>query len=415
MRTPILLAIFISLNTFAANWPTWRGPTYDGIVPAGSYPTSWSPKENIAWRTELPGGGNSTPVIWNQKVFVTCATEKGAKRFLMCFNRADGKLLWERTIEYTEKEPTHDTNPYCSATPVTDGERVICSFGSAGEAAYDFDGKLLWHRKDLGPLTHIWGNAGSPILDGDQVIQFCGPGLRVFLIALDKKTGETKWQLDLPEAQAPSPDKYLGSWSTPFIRDFKDADGKPKRELIMGLPKKLVSLDLETHKTNWFCEGAGDLIYTNPLVGKDVIALLSGYGGPAIGVKVGGSGDVTATHRLWRITNKNPQRVGSGIVLGDHFYILNDSGVAQCTELATGKDLWSEKVAGSSWSSMCVADGKLYVIDQGGKTVVMDAAPTFKLIKANPLGEPTRASLAFSDGQIFIRTYKALYCVSEKR
>lgn len=405
----------------AANWPSWRGPTGDGIVPADTpltpWPTSWSPEKNIVWKTALPSGGNSTPIVWGNRVLLTSASEKGAKRALLCFDRADGKLLWQNVLAFEEKEPTHDTNPYCSASPITDGERIICSFGSAGVASFDFDGKILWHRKDLGPLNHIWGNASSPIFSGDHVIQYWGPGLTCCLIALNKKTGETIWKHDLPEACAKTPDQFYGSWSTPVIREFIAENGQSKRELILGLPKKVVALDLETRQTNWFCEGLGPLVYTNPIVGKNAVAVLSGYQGPALAVKFGGHGDVTSTHRLWHIADKKllPQRVGSAVLYGDHYYILNDSGTVQCTELTTGKDAWNEPLTKSAWSSASIADGKLYVIDQRGETLVLDAAPKFRLISRNPLNEPNRASHAFSDGQIFIRTYRHLFCVAEKK
>lgn len=417
LRLTLAVLLGISGLANASQWPTWRGPTADGIVPAGSYPTSWTNEKNIAWKTALPSGGNSTPIVWNQRVFLTSSSEKGAKRALMCFDRTDGKLLWQNVMTYDEKEPTHDTNPYCSASPVTDGERIICSFGSAGIAAFDFEGKILWHRKDLGPLNHIWGNATSPILLDDHVIQYWGPGVTCALLALNKKTGETVWKHDLPEGCAKTPDQFFGSWSTPAVREFSGEDGKPQRELILGLPKKVVALNPETRQVNWFCEGLGPLVYTNPIIGKDAAAVLSGYQGPALAVKFGGHGDVTASHRLWQITDKKflPQRVGSAVLQGNFFYILNDSGTVQCTDILTGKDDWNEALTKSAWSSASIADGKLYVIDQRGETLVMDAAPQFKLISRNALNEPNRASHAFSDGQIFIRTYRTLYCVTEKK
>lgn len=420
LRFTLVVLLGISCFAHAAQWPAWRGPTGDGIVPADAplkpWPTSWTAEKNIAWKTALPAGGNSTPIIWNQRVFLTSATERGAKRSLMCFDRADGKLLWQTVLEYPEKEPTHDTNPYCSASPITDGERIICSFGSAGVAAFDFDGKILWHRKDLGALNHIWGNATSPFFLGDNVIQYWGPGLTSYLIALNKKSGDTVWKHELPDGAAKTPDQFYGSWSTPAVREFTSDDGKPQREFILGMPKKIVALDVETRQVNWFCEGLGPLVYTNPIVGKDAVAVLSGYQGPGIAVKFGGRGDVTATHRLWQITEKKvlPQRVGSAVLQGNYFYILNDSGTVQCTDLLTGKDAWNEPLTKTAWSSASIADGKLYVIDQKGETLVLDAAPKFKLISRNPLNEPNRASHAFSDGQIFIRTYRHLYCVAEK-
>jgi outer membrane protein assembly factor BamB len=395
----------------AANWPTWRGPENNGVSREATFPTTWSKSSNILWQVPLPGPGNSTPIVWGDKVFVTCAFEKGARRGLICFDRKDGKILWQQDVPYATKEPTHETNPYCSSSPITDGERVIAWQGSAGLVAYDMEGKLLWHRSDLGAFTHIWGNASTPLFDGDNVIAYMGPGLNVFVGGFDKKTGKDVWRIDLPDAKAKTVDQFYGSWSSPVIRE---ADGK--KELILGLPKQIVAYDLATQKQIWSCSGLGPLVYTNPLVSGDTIVVMSGYSGPAVGMRAGGSGEITESNRLWQITDKKdlPQRVGSGIIVGDHIYILNDPGFAQCIELKTGKEVWREKLGVTSWSSMSYAGGKLYVIDFKGETFVLNASPEFRLVARNPLGEMTRASHAFSDGQIFIRTYNNLYCIGSK-
>jgi len=392
----------------AANWPSWRGPENNGVSRETEFPTSWSKSNNIVWQTPLPGPGNSTPIVWGNRVFITCALDKGARRGVICFDRKDGKVLWQQDLPYATKEPSHETNPYCSSSPITDGERVIAWQGSAGLVAYDMDGKLLWHRNDLGPFTHIWGNASTPLFDGDNVIAYFGPGLNVFVAAFDKKTGKDVWRIPLDDAKAKTVDQFYGSWSSPVIRE---ADGK--KELILGLPKQIVAYDLATQKQLWTCGGLGPLVYNNPLVSGDTVVVMSGYSGPAVGMRTGGSGDVTATHRLWQITDKKdlPQRVGSGIIVGEHIYICNDPGFAQCIESKTGKEIWREKLGVTSWSSMSYAGGKLYVIDFRGETFVLNASPEFMLISRNPLGEMTRGSHAFSEGQIFIRTYNNLYCI----
>src|SRR5258708_3803419 len=172
----------------AANWPAWRGAQGTGVCAEKDLPLHWSTNENVRWRVPLPERGNSTPVIWGNRIFVTQAIQKENRRALICFDRSNGKQLWQSAVVYQEKEMSHDTNPQCSASPVTDGERVVASFGSAGLCCYDFDGKELWHR-DLGQQTHIWGNAASPMLHGELCILNFGPGERTFLIAVNKKTG----------------------------------------------------------------------------------------------------------------------------------------------------------------------------------------------------------------------------------
>src|SRR6516225_754306 len=214
---PALVVLAAMSGTItAANWPGFRGPTGDGISVETKLPLKWSATENVRWKTPLPDGGNSSPVVWGNRIFLTQAVDKGARRLVMCFDRADGKLLWQRETRYEEKEPTHADNPYCSATPVTDGTRVIASLGSAGLVCYDFSGKELW-RHDVGKLEHIWGNASSPILYGDLAILWCGPGERQFLLAVRKISGATVWKHDEPggKSGAAGPKEWLGSGGTP--------------------------------------------------------------------------------------------------------------------------------------------------------------------------------------------------------
>src|SRR6478735_2478099 len=166
---PLLsLAAILSTGSIlsAANWPGWRGPSGTGVSTEENLPVKWSTTENVLWKTELPERGNSSPIVWGDRVFVTQALSGENRRTVMCFDRANGKLLWQSGPTYTEREQTQQSNPYCSATPVTDGERVIASFGSAGLYCYDFAGKELWHR-DLGKMNHMFGNASSPMLAGD--------------------------------------------------------------------------------------------------------------------------------------------------------------------------------------------------------------------------------------------------------
>ena len=198
--TLVAASLLAPPSASAANWPAWRGANADGISPEKNLPVNWSKDENVRWRVPLPEPGNSTPVIWADKVFVTQPV--GDRRTLMCFSRADGKLLWEVGVATKEKEPTHGTNPFCSASPATDGERVIVSFASDGLYCYDFSGKELWKRTDLGRQIHIWGNAASPVLHKDLCFLNFGPGETTYLLAVDKRTGKTIWKNDEPGGDA---------------------------------------------------------------------------------------------------------------------------------------------------------------------------------------------------------------------
>jgi outer membrane protein assembly factor BamB len=404
---PLLVALTVPAR--AGHWPAWRGPEGDGHTPEKALPTQWSPTENVRWKIPLPEGGNSTPAIWGDRVFLTQATDKGTRRLVMCFNRADGKLLWQKETRYPETEPTHDTNPYCSASPVTDGERLVASLGSAGLVCHDFAGKELW-RKDLGKMAHIWGNASSPILYHDLAILSFGPGKRQFLIAVNKRTGATVWQHDEPGGNfGDDSASWRGSWCTPLVIKVADHD-----ELIVSVPEKVRAFDPQTGKELWSCGGVGKLIYTSPVYGNGIVVVMSGYGGPALAVRAGGFGDVTQTHRLWHQTAGIPQRIGSPVIVGDYVYIVNEPGTAWCFALTSGKEVWRERVSGKSWGSLvATADGRLYVTDHDGATAIFEAGPKYKLVAKNSIGEHVLSSVAVSDGELFLRTYKHLWCIGK--
>jgi outer membrane protein assembly factor BamB len=396
----------------ADNWPAWRGPHGDGHSAAKAPPLKWSGTENVRWKTPLPGPGNSSPIVWKDRVFLTQALDQGQRRAVLCLNRANGKLLWQHETRYTKKESTHETNPYCSASPVTDSERVIASHGSAGLVCYDFDGKELW-RKDVGKLEHIWGNASSPILYGDLAILWCGPGERQFLLAVQKTSGATVWKHDEPggKSGAAGPKEWLGSWCTPLIARVGNHD-----ELILSVPKKVKGFDPKTGKQLWSCGGLGELVYASPVCSADgIVVAVSGYYGPGLGVRAGGTGEVTDTRRLWHHQQRPPQRIGSPVLVGGHAYLLNESGLAQCFDVKTGEDLWKkERVSGETWSSPVHAAGRLYVPTMNGDTLVLSASPKYELLARNKLGERVLSSLAMAGDEIFIRTYEHLWCIGGK-
>jgi outer membrane protein assembly factor BamB len=395
----------------AENWPGFRGPRGDGTSLEKGLPVSWSPTENVRWKVKLPSPGNSSPVVWGDRVFLTQALDdRGSQRAVQCYDRKDGKLLWQKAIPFEGEEPTHKTNPHCSATPVTDGERVIASHGSAGVVCYDFVGTELW-RRDLGKFIHIWGTAASPILYGDLCILNCGPGERTFLLAMDKKTGKDVWKVEEPGGKSGEKgnSEWIGSWSTPRIIPVQGKD-----QLIMSWPEAVKAYDPVTGELLWSCRGLTKLVYTSPVVTPEVVVAMSGYGGAALAVKTGGKDDVTDTNRLWHHP-RNTQRIGSGIILGEHLYMVNAGpGTLQCIELQTGKELWRERLGSAAWGSLALADGKFYTTDQTGETFVFSAKPVFELISRNKLGEHTDASPAISDGDIFIRTHQHLWCIGGK-
>ena len=394
----------------------WRGPNGDGTCSEKGLPEKWSATDNVAWKTRLPDRGNSTPVIWGGKVFVTQAIEKEGRRLLLCFDRATGKQLWESGVVYTQPERTHDTNPYCSASPATDGERVIVFFGSAGVFCLGMDGKELWRRTDLGKQHHIWGNGTSPVIEGDRVFLNFGPGEKTALMCFDKKTGCTLWQHDEPGGASGegAGKKWLGSWSDPLLRETAG-----RAELLMTYPGRACAFDPATGKELWTCAGLTPLVYNSPLFADGALVAMCGYGGAAMAVKTGGSGDVTTTHRLWQVP-KVQQRIGSGVIHQGHHYILTDGGIVECRDMKTGGLIYNERLkgpgpTGQNWSSLVLsADGKCYAVNQGGDAFVFRASPKFELLATNPMGEKVIGSIAVSDGQLFIRGYKTLFCIGKR-
>jgi outer membrane protein assembly factor BamB len=410
---PRLLCIAVVLSICAAtvrgdDWPAWRGPQGTGVCAEKNLPLTWSATDNVVWKVPLPAPGNSTPIVWGDRVFVTGPQEEGRRRTVMCFNRADGALRWTGEIAFDGAEPTHATNPFCSASPVTDGERVIAWHGSAGMVAYDLDGHELW-RRDLGEFHHIWGNAASPVIVGEQVIAHLGPGPRTMLVALDKHSGADLWQVPLENNRGKDAEEWKGSWSTPMLRPTGDG-----QEIIVSLPGEVVAFDVASGERHWSCQGLGDLVYTSALIGEEAVIAMGGYGGPALACRPMGEGDITDAARLWHHSDSNPQRIGSGVIVGDYAYIQNANGVAACLKVATGETMWEERLGGESWSSLVYADGRLYSLNMAGETHVFEAKPEYKLLATNSVGEYALASLAPSDGQFFIRTHQNLWCVGKK-
>ncbi len=422
MRLILCALTFFTFTLYADNWPMWRGATGLGLTQEKTLPQQWSATKNIAWKIELPYRGNSTPIVWGERIFITQPLEEAQERALICLDRLDGRELWRRTVKYTVAENSHRTNPYCSESPATDGERVIAVYGSAGVVCYDFKGKELWKR-DLGKISFEWGSAASPVIHGNWVYIYRGPDPKAHLLALDKRTGKTIWQLNDPPVsiqgrtdgfRGNKDPKWVCSFSTPILVPT------PKgHELVMNYPGSLAGIDPRTGKRLWVCNGLNPLIYTSPIAGEGVVVGMGGYFGTSLAVKAGGQGDVTGK-TLWRI-ERTPNRLGSGVVHQGHIYVLNTNGIMECLDLKTGEVKFSERVRGrgpkqESWSSMILIGDTIYIPNQSGETILLRAHPKFELIRINALdGTLTNSSLAASDGQLFLRTHKHLWCIGKRK
>ena len=432
MRPSLLLAFLaLASSTFAGNWPAWRGPDADGTTPETDLPLHFSATEGVKWKVPLPERGNSTPIVWDGKIFLTQAV--GTRRTVMCLDRKDGHTLWQAGPEWKGEDITHGTNPYCSSSPATDGERVVAWFGSAGLWCWSLDGKEQWHV-NLGPQKHIWGYGASPVLHGDLCILNFGPGERSFIVAVDKKTGKEVWRFNVPAPEVKEgsggQNGFTGSWNTGRIV----TDGKSE-QFIISLPGALFSLDPKTGKELWHCNGLNALAYAEPIVGREikqfpaglkvtemqvpVFAAFGGYGGFSIGVHPGGSGNITDKGRLWQ-ERKNPQRIGSNVARDEIAWLTGEPGVIQCIGIKTGQDLWKERMqtpAGraNTWSSLVRSGDRIYAVTQNSDVVVFKASTEkYEQLAVNSLGDGlTNSSLAVSDGQLFLRTHKHLWCIGK--
>jgi len=402
--TFLLLLMILTSSARAANWPAWRGDAAgSGITTETNLPLKWSDTENIRWRVKLPERGNSTPIVWGDRVFVTQSIEAEKRRTVMCFHRADGRSLWQQGVVYDKPERTQKSNPYCSASPVTDGERVIASFGSAGLVCYDMNGRELW-RRDFDPLDHIWGNASSPVLHDNLCIYYHGPGQGTFLTALDKKTGKTLWKFDEPtwdtigrtDGFEGKTDGVVGTWSTPLV-----VGG----ELIMSFPMEVIAFDPATGRIRWRCGGVSPLVYDSAIAGEGVIVAMGGYRGNTVAVKSG--------QRLWHQVRAKGG-IGTGVIKNGHIYF--PAGPISCLELATGNTVWEEKIPGAkggSWSSILLSGDRLYLPLQSGDIAVLKASPKFEVLAVNSLKEKSNSSLAASNGELFFRTEQTLWCIKK--
>lgn len=399
-----LLALCFIRPVIADNWPAWRGAAGKGIANESGLPTKFSSTENVTWKAPLPASGNSTPIVWQDHVFVTCPIDAGKTRSLICFDRRTGKEQWRHNVAFPEKETAHNENPFCSGSAATDGRLVYASFGSAGVVACDFSGKVVWSR-DLGRLTHVFGLATTPVLYKDLLLIHRGPGEPTHIVALDKSTGKTVWDA----SETGKNDKLYGSWSTPVIYRAGDHD-----EFALSMPGELKGYDPLTGEELWRCAGLGPSNYPDTAIGDGVLIGVSGFQKSMMAVRMGGRGDITATHRLWHV-EKTQQRIGSGVVRDGYLYVSNAPGICECIAVKTGETVWKERLGGNLWGSVLLAGDRLYVSNTQGEVFVLAASPKFKLIAKNAMGEHIKAAIAPSDGQLFIRTHENLYCVGQRQ
>jgi outer membrane protein assembly factor BamB len=384
------------------NWPRWRGPHQDGHSAETSLPVKWS-AENIVWKTQLPGSGQSSPIIWGDRVFLTSALKQGKERVVLCIDRQTGLVVWQNTAWKGEPEPIHEMNGWASATCVTDGEIVVAFFGRGGLHAYSVEGKPLWSR-DLGKLEGPWGTSACPIIVGDMVIQNCDADADACIRAFHKQTGEDVWRTTRPDHRG---------WSTPIV-----VEAKNRREIVVNGHAGVQAYEPATGRELWFCKsfnGRGEPTVTPA---GNLLCVVNGLPGDFYSVRPGGDGNVTDTHMAWHTPRTGGRDCPSPIVLGEFIIVCDMGGIATCYNAVDGHVTWKSRLSGKFSGSPIAAGGLVYFVNEAGRTSVLRPGPDFQLVAENelPAGneEVFRASPSPCNGQIFIRSTSVLYCIGKK-
>ena len=378
-------------------WPCFRGPTGQGIASEKKFPQSWSTTENVIWKVKLNGRGNSSPIIWDNKVFVTSASEDGKIRELYCYNRKNGNLIWKGAAPVPETmERLYWKNSYASSTPVTDGERVVVFFGNSGMVCFNMDGELQWTR-DLGEFTTTHGPGTNPVIYKNKVIliQDQNRGESVF-VALDKETGQILWQKKR--------ERVMG-WSSPILVRVGDHD-----ELVYNGSHNVKGYNPETGEEIWNVKGSTKEAVPIIVSGGGMFFSCSGRNGTIMAILPGGTGEITETHRLW-INQRGGPHVPSPVYYKERLYIINDTGIATCLNALNGRTVWRERLKGRFSMSPILVGDKIIVTNEMGLTTILKAGDTFEVLAQNDLEEETLSTPALADGKLYIRTASHLYCI----
>jgi outer membrane protein assembly factor BamB len=411
----ILVIVMLSIAVVRAdNWPQWRGPNLNGFSSEKNLPVKWTAEENITWKLTLPSWSGSTPVIWNDRLFLNVAD--GDDLYLWCIDKSKGTLVWKSLLGggNTKMRKQNMSSP----SPVTDGKSVYVMTGTGILKGFDFTGKELWSRdiqKDYGQFGLNWGYASSPLLFDNALYIQVLHGMKTddpsYVMSIDKKSGKTLWRVERPTtAVRESPDSY----TTPaLLRNGKLV------ELVITGGDCVTGHDLATGKELWRANGLNpdnspsNRIVASPVVFADIIYAPTRVR-PLLALRAGGRGDITASHLLWSTTN-GPD-VPTPVTDGKYFYVVNDRGIMWCLDARTGAEIYGQQrlKPGTYSGSLVLADEKLYITNEEGLTTVIKAGPKFEVLSENPLNDYCLSSPAISDGQIFIRTAQNLYCIGKR-
>lgn len=413
-----------------ANWPQWRGPDGLGVSDAKGVPTEWSPTNNVRWKTPIPGRGLSSPVVWEDRIFLTSAIEgdaiPGAKAvphkldgedfvhpesvgadrrqrlIVLCLDTKSGKVLWERTAyEGRVFDARHRAGSFASLTPVTDGKHVFAFFGGEGLYAYDFEGRQVWKQSIGGLATLGLGPGASPVLHGTVVIVQCDQdnGEGSFIAAFDKESGKERWRKDRNVAV---------SWATPIIVRHGN-----RAELIASGNQAIISYNPATGEEWWRIKGLEGNAVPSPVSGHGLAILTTGYPQKkTLAIELGASGDLGETNNVAWSYIKGSGYVPSPILYGEYFYLMTDSGLLTCLDAKTGEVQYEGArlpEAARFVASPVAVDGHLWLTSEKGDTFVIKAGKTHEVARKNSVGEPVSASPAIADGKIYVRGLTNLF------
>lgn len=432
-RVTLLLLLVVGTSPAAENWPSWRGPTANGVAPkSANPPTSWDEKTNIKWKVPIPGRGSATPVVWENKLFIVTAlqTDRIAKpdelpkvdpkyqtkttpptnffRFeVLCLDRESGKELWRKTAtEAVPHEGHHTTHSYAAGSPATDGKRLYVSFGSFGIFAFDLDGKQLW-QKDLGRMrTRLgWGEAVTPVVHDESVILNWDQEEDSKLIVLEASTGKTRWEAKRNEKT---------SWNTPLVVDHKQ-----RTQVLVNATNRARSYDLADGKIIWEVGGMTTNAIPSPLAENGIAYVFSGYSGAAaVAVPLDSTGDLGTTGQVsWRYGKDTPYVPSPLLYEGRLYFTKTTTPVLTVLDAKSGKALTTAErlpKLTSLYASPMAAAGRIYISDRSGTTAVLKAGDTPEVLAVNTLRDPIDASPVVVGKTLYLRGEKFLYAIEEK-
>jgi outer membrane protein assembly factor BamB len=422
---PLTLALLLTdwKISAAGDWPQWRGPAGTSVSEETRLPVSWSEKSNIAWKCPLPEWGTSTPAIWGDAIFLT--TQQDDELLLLRIETSTGRIVWTERVgagavkrEGGKRESKfHRLHNMASPSPVTDGELVVAHFGNGDLAVYHFDGQELWRhnlQQEHGEYTIWWGHANSPVLYGDLVISVCMQDslagasdmmAESYLVAHDKRTGQQRWKtLRMTKADAEQCDSY----TTPLLHT--SATGT---ELIIMGGNQVDAYDPATGRQRWrLPEIIGGRTITGPTIAHGMLYVTQGMRGPLLAVKLGKAGELSRRDVAWDSTQSTPDSP-CPVVWGDLLFTMTDNGIAKCYDAHSGQLKWHERVPGDYKASPLAADGRIYFLNTEGLCTVVAATDRFEVLARNQLDDETIASPAVSDGRLYLRGRKALYCIGK--